>query len=296
MTQPPKQVPATSFDLEEEMREMRALEPYEREGRTARTLVHADDLRVVLIVMRAGTRMEEHSVSATATVQTLRGAVALHLPDDTEIELSVGGVAFLEPGVRHDVEARAESAFLLTLGWDAEREAPSEEEESKHDDEDTQREEARRPDESRPERRGLERDERLRALSVDHHHALVLARRARRAAAGESEESLDEAWSHVRAAFTEELEPHFQIEEELLLPAMSELGEDELVEHTLRDHRRLRALVGTEDPSAATLDELGDALNEHVRFEERRLFPVAQRRLSADRLEAVAEATGDDRS
>jgi len=30
-----------------------------------------------------------------------------------------GSITFLERGLRHDVQALAESAFLLTLGWQA---------------------------------------------------------------------------------------------------------------------------------------------------------------------------------
>ena len=89
----------------------------------------------------------------------------------------------------------------------------------------------------------MKRDPALRDLSVDHHHALVLARRATRVAAGEVDEPLETTWTLVCESFERELEPHFVTEETLLLPLLSQIGENELVRRTHEDHRQLRALV-----------------------------------------------------
>lgn len=137
----------------------------------------------------------------------------------------------------------------------------------------------------------MKRDPALRNLSVDHHHALVLARRASRVAAGEVDEPLDSLWTTVKEAFARELGPHFATEETLLLPALRALGEVELVARTLDDHRRLRELVSDErDDVRALLAQFGELLTEHVRFEERQLFECAQQRLSPTQLANIAEA------
>lgn len=108
------------FDFDQEIESLRSLEPYEREGRTARTLLHTEDLRVVLIVMRAESRMEEHDAKATVTVQALEGELVLNLPDRA-VTLPAGNLLTLGKGLRHDVRANVDSAFLLTLGWNIDR-------------------------------------------------------------------------------------------------------------------------------------------------------------------------------
>ena len=128
----------------------------------------------------------------------------------------------------------------------------------------------------------MRRDPRLRGLSAEHHHALVLARRA----AGQSG-----AW--LRARFEAELAPHFAVEERVLLPA---LGDDPLVARTLEDHRALRAEVeAAERGDAEAVARFAERLVAHVRFEERELFPRCEEVLPAEVLEAVAVESGDAR-
>ncbi len=106
----------TTFNLKALIAELRTLEPYTRTGHTARALIHTDDLRLVLVVMRRGAQMGDHDADATVTVQVLDGALKLQLPD-REVEVATGRVLAMASGLRHDVEALADSAFLLTLGW-----------------------------------------------------------------------------------------------------------------------------------------------------------------------------------
>jgi quercetin dioxygenase-like cupin family protein len=105
-----------SFDLEALDAELREQAAYQASGYTARTLVREPDLRVVLIVMKAGARMVDHQVEKTASVQVLSGRLRLHLPNKP-VELPVRHLLALAAGVRHDVEALEQSALLLTIGW-----------------------------------------------------------------------------------------------------------------------------------------------------------------------------------
>jgi quercetin dioxygenase-like cupin family protein len=105
-----------TFDLLTLDSELRKHDAYLREGHTARTLVRKADLRVVLVVMQAGARMAEHGADETASVHALSGHVRLRLAEKV-VELAAGRLLVIERGLRHDVEAVAESAFLLTLGW-----------------------------------------------------------------------------------------------------------------------------------------------------------------------------------
>jgi len=136
----------------------------------------------------------------------------------------------------------------------------------------------------------VKRSEALAILSRDHHRALFVAQKLRRAtadnAAAERRRFLD--------FWTSEGDRHFELEEEQLLPAYSAYGDahNPLVGRVLRDHVaiRVRAAALADEPSAApeTLHELGAALSEHVRLEERQLFAVIEEAMPADELLALA--------
>jgi quercetin dioxygenase-like cupin family protein len=95
---------------------MRQQEAYTRHGHAARTLTRERDLRIVLIVMKAAGRVAEHQTKQTASIHVLSGQLRLHMPSGV-VELSAGQLLVIEGGLRHDVEAVLESAFLLTLGF-----------------------------------------------------------------------------------------------------------------------------------------------------------------------------------
>jgi quercetin dioxygenase-like cupin family protein len=111
------------FDLATIEHEMQREEAYAREGHTGRTLVREQDLRMVLISMRAGERMVEHAANATMSIHTLAGLVRVRLPRlapqhaDRTVELHSGQLLALDRGISYDIEAVTNSAFLLTLGW-----------------------------------------------------------------------------------------------------------------------------------------------------------------------------------
>lgn len=138
----------------------------------------------------------------------------------------------------------------------------------------------------------MKRDPRLRRLSAEHHHALVLAR-SLAALVGDGRAS--DAANELARRFDQELEPHFRVEEAHLLPALRAVGEVALADRTAADHAALRALAGA--AAAGRTDGVtafAERLTEHVRFEERELFPCCEARLPAVVLDAVRGEDGDD--
>lgn len=85
-------------------------------GHNARTLIKYDDLRVVLVGLRQGARMAEHKSDGRISIHVLTGHVQFTAAERT-FRLRPGGLLALDHGVRHDVEALEESAFLLTIAW-----------------------------------------------------------------------------------------------------------------------------------------------------------------------------------
>ncbi|GGB96591.1 hypothetical protein GCM10011352_23390 [Marinobacterium zhoushanense] len=140
----------------------------------------------------------------------------------------------------------------------------------------------------------MKRSAELRALSSDHHRALVLAKQAKQATA-ENEAALAKLWLEIERAYRSELEPHFAIEERYLSEPLMELGETALVERLHKEHRRLRSYFATDaDHSLNALHAFGELLARHVRFEEREFFNIAESRLSTEILAAV-EHTSEHR-
>jgi quercetin dioxygenase-like cupin family protein len=84
----------------------------------ARTIVRESDLRVVVIAMEAGAVLAEHHASDTALLHVVHGSLRVRLGGRL-VELAAGHLLPLERGVVHDVEATAESAFVLVLGRSA---------------------------------------------------------------------------------------------------------------------------------------------------------------------------------
>lgn len=138
----------------------------------------------------------------------------------------------------------------------------------------------------------MKRDPALISLSRDHHRALSVAQRLRRATAETQAAVREDALSYWTAAGR----THFRLEEEVLLPAYAAYGDAHhpLVARALCDHvairRRMDELAGDPSQQVGSLHELGVMLDDHVRLEERELFVLIEQTLPADKLAAVGGA------
>jgi len=104
------------FDLAAEVERLHLEETWRQGTHTAKTLVKEPDLRIVVIALRQGGRIEEHRAPGCIAIQTLTGRLRLQVSDQT-IDLPAGHVLTLGPDIAHDVEVLDESAFLLTIAW-----------------------------------------------------------------------------------------------------------------------------------------------------------------------------------
>jgi quercetin dioxygenase-like cupin family protein len=134
----------------------------------------------------------------------------------------------------------------------------------------------------------------LTPLSHDHHHALVEARRLRRAAVRD-DDPRSAASAFVRF-FRRSSIPHFREEEEAFFPLVVDVEEARaLLVQALLDHQHLHSLVAALEAGSdvrATMRELGERLEAHVRLEERQLFPLIERVVAAAPGGATATLTG----
>jgi hemerythrin-like domain-containing protein len=123
----------------------------------------------------------------------------------------------------------------------------------------------------------MKRRQKLQNLSREHHGALQLALKAKRAAMSGDLTQIKAMATSCIAAFRAELDPHFVVEENTLLPLLAAVGEDKLVTRVESDHAELRRLsIQLQQPDVKTLLGFAKLLNSHVRFEERELFAVLE--------------------
>ena len=85
-------------------------------GQNARTLIKYDDLRVVLMALKAGTRIAEHKANGRISVQVLAGHIRLNA-SGRAFDLLPGSLLALDERAPHDLEALEESAVVLTVAW-----------------------------------------------------------------------------------------------------------------------------------------------------------------------------------
>jgi len=140
------------------------------------------------------------------------------------------------------------------------------------------------------------RDESLQPLSRDHYAGLVQAEHLRKSGAQEVDAAARrQTLAEFLDAWQREISEHFDDEERLLETLMTQAEIEEL--H--RQHRTLRKMAkqasdeqAKDAPDPDWCRSLGETLRDHIRWEERELFPAIQERATPDQLELLAEHTG----
>lgn len=135
----------------------------------------------------------------------------------------------------------------------------------------------------------MKRAEALRPLSREHLGALLCAKKLRES------EAPAQAAADFHEFWAKDGQRHFRVEEEVLLPAWALHAEvdREGVARMLEEHlaiRRGALRLASGEASLAEARELGQLLHDHVRFEERQLFPLVEGALDASGLNRLAAA------
>ncbi|MBX7131125.1 MAG: hypothetical protein K1X67_00455 [Fimbriimonadaceae bacterium] len=115
----------------------------------------------------------------------------------------------------------------------------------------------------------MKRHRALEPFSRDHNIGLILARSLQLGREG--------AEQAARAAWEGELKDHFDEEERLLGPLL----DTALLERLITEHRQIAQQL---DDLPGSMAELGSALHEHIRWEERVLFPWLETHATEEQL------------
>ena len=84
-------------------------------GRSSLTLARGDELTLVLVVLKEGTTLDEHSAPAAAAVVTLSGSI-IFTTSAEKITLEQGDAVTFTDDILHSVYANEDSAFLIVIG------------------------------------------------------------------------------------------------------------------------------------------------------------------------------------
>jgi quercetin dioxygenase-like cupin family protein len=106
--------PLQSFDLQEEVARLRAEKTWRGGKRNAITLRKGEGMNVVLLVMRAGDRLEEHAAPGPFSLSVREGRVRFEAGEET-VEAGPGVLLTCDAGVRHTVEALGDAVCLLSV-------------------------------------------------------------------------------------------------------------------------------------------------------------------------------------
>jgi hemerythrin-like domain-containing protein len=138
----------------------------------------------------------------------------------------------------------------------------------------------------------MKRDINIVPLSRDHHYGLLFCWKIRRGLAKHTD--LERIARYVTYFWHRHLEHHFREEEDLLFRGRT----DGLCLGALEQHRQIAALVqaiaGYGVWSEVNYVKLANLVDEHIRFEERHVFPYLEQALSKEQLSAIGEQLSHD--
>ena len=114
--------PLQGFDLEAEVSRLRGEKEWQEGRRNSITLRKGEGMSVVLLVMKAGDRLEEHSAPGPISLMTREGRIRFAAEGEA-VEAGPETALMCNAGVRHSVEALSDAVCLLNLasGWRSER-------------------------------------------------------------------------------------------------------------------------------------------------------------------------------
>ncbi len=149
----------------------------------------------------------------------------------------------------------------------------------------------------------MKRAHQLQPLSREHHLGLNLSRHAKKCS-----DNPDDILQHWQAleTYLSAMKAHFAVEDnvlaKLLSPYQDDVPEVKSVLATLNQHHKeldslFTALQAAQNKGdliqAAQVRQLAELLYDHIRFEERELFPLAEQHLNESQLTAIYDASND---
>jgi hemerythrin-like domain-containing protein len=133
----------------------------------------------------------------------------------------------------------------------------------------------------------LKRSKQLTPLSKDHHEGLLFAWKIKQGLKKGTDIKL--IAQYVQWFWDNHLHDHFTEEEQILAPHLP--ADNELLRQMLEEHQEIEAMVHINQniPDEILLGRLAQSIDDHIRFEERQLFPYAETLIPENDLNLIYE-------
>lgn len=137
-----------------------------------------------------------------------------------------------------------------------------------------------------PIRRSIE----LTPLSRQHHNGLLCCLLLHKGLLKQAD--LDVMQEFIQQFWYKDLQHHFGLEEECLSPFVNHFEVlNGPIRRMLDEHHDIRSLINSIalDASYQGIQELSDRLEQHIRFEERELFPLVEQTITTEQMTAIGK-------
>jgi len=131
----------------------------------------------------------------------------------------------------------------------------------------------------------IKRSKQLTPLSKDHHDGLLFAWKIKQGLKNGADIKL--IAKYVQWFWKNHLQEHFREEEQILAPHLPE--DNKLLKQMIDEHHGIESMVHINENIAdeILLLNLAQAIDEHIRFEERQLFPYAEKAIPEKELNLI---------
>ena len=136
----------------------------------------------------------------------------------------------------------------------------------------------------------IKRSKQLTPLSHDHHEGLLFAWKIRQGIKNGTDINVIAKYAHW--FWQNHLEEHFREEAQILAPHLPR--ENEMVKQMFDEHREIKSILdGGDIANENLLLALAQTVDDHIRFEERQLFPFAEKTIPEKELDLVHQQLTD---
>ena len=134
----------------------------------------------------------------------------------------------------------------------------------------------------------INRSEHIKRLSKEHHFSLLFCWKIRQGL--KTNVAVERMRKYVQYFWQQHLQPHFREEEKIFFAPIK----DRLVQRAINEHKYIKQQIEdlanySKNNERKSLAKIADMVYEHVRYEERDLFPHLERKLSKEQLENIGE-------
>lgn len=131
----------------------------------------------------------------------------------------------------------------------------------------------------------LKRHEALKSLSRDHHFGLLLSWKLRQGI--RKGISVDRMSDYIVWSWQYNLSRHFEIEERAVF---SVIPKNQLIQSACIQHQKIEQCIIDGFRSNRDIEVFAELLDDHIRFEERRVFEVIQTVANAEQLRNISKS------